>query len=465
MGWQCGAATWPAEVGVVTEMHIRLKRFWDNLKHEYWLVPTVSMAVAAGLAVLMIWIDRTYFEGERRRLGVLWSGDPQGARDVLSTVAGSIITVAGVVFSILIVALTLASSQFGPRLLRNFTRDRGNQITLGVFIGTFLYCLLVLRTVQEGPEGHFTPHLSITTAIVLAIASLGVLVYFIHHLAMSIQAENVVAAVGRDLERAIRRFFPAAEGADQAGRSAAAGEFDVAGAAAIYAQASGYLQAIDIEQLVRVAEGHDVVLRLRHRPGHFITEGATVAWVRPSQRCTPQLAKLVTGNFMLGKQRTATQDIEYSINQLVEVALRGLSPGINDPFVAIMCLDWLGAAFSQIVHKSFPPACRDDRQGRLRLILEMVDFAGVTGSAFDQIRQAARRDVAVTVRLLETLSTVAGQARTDEQREPLLKQARMIMAQCDHAFPEPRDRADARERYQAVLDAASQAPDSPRSEP
>jgi uncharacterized membrane protein len=444
-------------------MRIRARRFWENLTRGYWFVPSLLLAAAVGLAVLTLWIDRVCFDGKQPRFGLLWSGDAQGARSVLSTVAASIITVTGVVFSILIVALTLASSQFGPRLLRNFTRDRGNQVTLGVFLGTFLYCLLVLRSVQAGPEGGFTPHLSVTTATGLAVLSLGVLTYFIHHVASSIQAENAVAGVGRELEGAIRRFFPEAAGAEHADERSAEGSFDVSGAAAVYAQSSGYLQAVDIEALVQVAETYDVVLRLSRRPGHFIADGTMVAWVQPSQKCTPGLAKLVLRNFMVGKQRTRTQDIEYPINQLVEVALRGLSPGINDPFVAIMSLDWLGASMCQIVRKSFPPACRYDRQGRLRLILQMVDFAGVTGAAFDQIRQATRRDVSVSIRLLETLAKITGQARLEEQRQALLAQAQMVMAQSD-SFPEQRDRADVRERYEAVVRAAAQGAESHSSD-
>ena len=437
-------------------MRVRLRRFWDNLNSGFWFFPAVLLAASALLAVLTLRLDENYFEGRQPSIDFLWTGDADGARELLATVAASIITVAGVVFSILIVALALASQQFGPRLLRNFTRDRGNQLSLGVFIGTFLYCLLVLRTVRHGPgETSFVPNLSVTTAIVLTTTSLGVLIYFIHHVATAIQAENVVAAVGRELDAAIRLYFPDSARTHRNETCDAEG-FDFSTAAPVPARRTGYLQAIDTEALIRLAEQHDLLVRATRRPGHFITEGAPVAWVCPAAKCTPGLAQAVCDTLMVGNQRTATHDIEYSIYQLVEVAVRSMSAGINDPFTAIACVDWLGAAIVQIAHRSFPPACRYDGQGRLRLILNMVDFEGIVNAALDQIREVARDNVAVSVRILEVLATIAGQAPTSEQRQILLKHARMVRAQCETAFPEEHDRAAARERYEAVLRAAGE---------
>jgi uncharacterized membrane protein len=189
-------------------MREKLAVFWDSLRSSFWFVPTMMALGAATLSIVTIDTDRVSNAAFANSLGFIWSGGAEGARSILSTIAGSMITVAGVVFSITIVALTLASSQFGPRLLRNFVRDRGNQITLGTFISTFMYCVLVLRTVRVKDEGNFVPFVSVTCGIALAVASIGVLIFFIHHVSRSIQAEFLIAKVGEEFRNSITDHFP-----------------------------------------------------------------------------------------------------------------------------------------------------------------------------------------------------------------------------------------------------------------
>ncbi len=186
----------------------RLAQLWESLRTSYWFVPTVMTAGAVGLSFASVHLDQVVKAEWVRAVGWIWAGSPEGARQVLSTIAGSMITVAGVAFSITIVALTLASTQFGPRLLRNFVRDLGNQVVLGTFVSTFVYCLLVLRTVRGGDVAEFVPYLSVTLGVAFALASLGVLIYFIHHVSGAIQAEHLIASVADELEDAIERMFP-----------------------------------------------------------------------------------------------------------------------------------------------------------------------------------------------------------------------------------------------------------------
>ena len=269
-------------------MNTWLLNQWDHLRSSFWFVPTLLSVLAIGLAFAMINLDEQVPEMVIEHAPWLWARGPDGALSLLSTIAGSMITIAGVVFSITIVALTLASAQFGPRLLRNFMRDRGNQISLGTFIATFLYCLFVIRAVKGGgPEQLFVPFLSITVALFLAVASLGVLIYFMHHVSVSIQAPQVVALVASDLRDAIVRLFPDEIGERKKRNNAHHGEDDVprdfeTKSHPVRSLSGGYVQAIDVDGLMHLAQEKDLVIRVEHRPGHFVVKddpfGFGLAW-------------------------------------------------------------------------------------------------------------------------------------------------------------------------------------------
>jgi uncharacterized membrane protein len=284
-------------------------------------------------------------------------------------------------------------------------QDTGNQIVLGTFIGTFIYCLLVLRTIHGEGDGYsvFVPQLSVTVGMILAIASIGVLIYFIHHAATIIQASHVISEVSADLNDAIKRLFPEkiGHGASQHKRSfgEVQANFD-AEAFPIKATGSGYIQAIDDERLMEIACQQNLLLRLKYRPGKFVVKGNDLVIAFPEKRVNPKLTTQLNNAFILGNERTDQQDVEFPINQLVEIALRAISPGINDPFTAIRCIDRLGAGLSHLAPKDFPVPYRYDQDDNLRVIAAPVTFAGLTDAAFNQIRQYSTSDVAVTIRLL-----------------------------------------------------------------
>jgi uncharacterized membrane protein len=390
------------------------------------------------------------------RSGWAYGGGPDGARAVLSAIAASMITVAGVAFSVTIVALTLASQQFGPRLLRNFMRDRGNQVVLGTFIATFTYCLIVLRTIRSG-SAEFVPHVSVTIGILLALASLGVLIYFIHHAAVSIQAPEVIAMVAGDIQDGIERLFPeklaypAKEQHDDLSEEIAK-NFEIRGDF-ITAGASGYLQSINGDKLMEVAEKNDLVLLLKRRPGDFVVLGGELAKIQPCGRVNHNIANEILGVFIFGTQRTHLQDVEFSIEQLVEVAVRALSPGINDPFTAINCIDRISSALCMLAQRSFPSPLRHGAEGKLRVIARPVTFAGIANAAFDPIRQYGRSSAAVTIRLLEAIATIATCVRREGDRRALLDQALMIERGSREAFSQERDRAALDERFKKALEA------------
>jgi uncharacterized membrane protein len=368
---------------------------------------------------------------------------------------------AGVTFSITVAVLTMASAQFGPRLLRNFVRDRGNQVVLGTFLATFIYSLLVLRAVRGDEEGGlFVPHASVTLAVFLGLASLGVLIYFIHHVAVSIQAPHVVAGVARDLHRQIGRVFPGNVGdaAPDAEGEALSAQVEREGAG-IPAPRDGYLQEVDEDALLELAEAHDLVIRLEHRPGAYVVLHAAVARVWPAGRADDAVRAAVRSAVLVGGHRTQAQDAEFAVNQLVEVALRALSPAINDPFTAVNCIDGLSGALCHLARRRLPAPARRGADGRVRVLVRgPLTFAGVVDAAFGPIRQYGRGSTVVLVRLLEAMERVAACVDGPAEREILRVHAQMVRRAARESLPEPRDRAAVEARFGDVL-AALRLPD------
>jgi len=441
-------------------MKTKFSKLLDSLHSSFWFVPTLMVVLAIGLSFLTIQIDQSADTEIIGNLGWAYALGPNGSRAILSAIAGSMVSVATTAFSITIVALQLASSQFGPRLLRNFMQDTGNQIVLGTFISTFVYSLLVLRTINGVAKNEFVPHLAVTCGIGLAIASIGVLIYFIHHSASSIQVDNVISKVGRELDDVIDRLFP-----KQIGRGASKqrqepsseipANFD-RDACPIQASSSSYIQAIDADQLMQTAIKENLLLQLQHRPGDFVVKGSPIAIVYPAGAVNKKLAEQINSAFVVGSQRTDRQDIEFSINQLVEIASRALSPGINDPFTAVRCIDQLSAALCHLAQREIPSAYRYDDEDKLRVIAEPVSFVDVIDAAFNQIRQYGRTSVAVTMRLLEVIAVIAPFTHTKVDRAALLRHANMIDRGSHEGISEELDQKDVKERYLAAVKAIEQ---------
>lgn len=394
-------------------MRDRLTDLWDALHSSFWFVPSLMALVAAILSFVTIRIDEATSVQFVNSLGFIWSGGAEGARSILSTIAGSMITVAGVVFSIVIVALTLASSQFGPRLLRNFVRDTGNQITLGIFIATFLYCILVLRTIRVKDEGNFIPYISITCGLALAIASIGVLIYFIHHVSVAIQAENVIARVGQELAVSIDRHFPekAAHESDLA--SALEQSFET-----VTAEKSGYLQTLDRSDLIQLAQTFRVTCVVKKLPGDFVFAGDTLVEVYRlfDEPLSAKFLKKTRSFFTLGAQRTESQDVRYGARQLSEIASRALSPGINDPYTAMGCIDWAAEALSRVAERFPAQRCYGDESGTFRILLEApATFGVMCAVALNPIIAYGADNPIIACHLMFSLRRLSGRLRSPEQ--------------------------------------------------
>jgi len=439
---------------------VNIYKYLDRIRSSFWFVPVVMAAGAVGLALGTVAVDE-----RAAGAGIPWvyTGGAEGASAVLGTIAGSMITIAGVVFSLTLVALSLASSQLGPRVLASFMRDRTVQVVLGTFIATFLYCLLVLRTVRRVEENAFVPQISVTLALVFAVLSLGVLIYFIHHVSVSIQADEIISRISAELAGGIRQMFPEQIGSDGPGYGtdpSSAGlppGFDRE-AREIPASRDGYIQIIDAKALMQLAARHNLVMRLSRRPGHYVIAGTALARVWPGERIDEDLHSELNAAFVVGGRRSPAQDVEFAVNQLVEIAVRALSPGVNDPFTAIACVDRIGSALCQFARRDLPSPYRVDENGVLRIVADAPTFAAIADAALNQIRQNSRSTASVTIRLLETVAVVASCLQRQEDRQTMRHHAEMIVRGAREGIPEESDLRDIEQRFAAVLQALVPSP-------
>jgi uncharacterized membrane protein len=364
-------------------------------------------------------------------------------------------TVLTLVFSITIVALTLASTQFGPRMLRNFVRDIGTQVTLGTFVATFVYAVLTLGSIAHGARGDFVPHLSITVSLALLLASLGVLIYFIHHIALSIQLPRMVASIAGDLAVAIDSEVatPGSTEVDEIEAETSIAELltrmEEAGTT-VGAEHSGYLQFIAYDTLVDIAAKADAAVALLHRPGHFVVAGLPMATVWPASAGS-EVGRMLERSHVTGAHRTLTQDLSFAIDQLVEIALRALSPAVNDTFTGLTCVDWLTDGLCKISARWNPRRIYRDDRGNIRVIAAEIRYERFVERSFDKIRQASAGMPAVMIRQLEGLAKIAQYTRREEHRSALTLQADMILGLSEETVSAGPDRADVRSSYDDFL--------------
>lgn len=420
----------------------RLQKLWDDLRSSLWFVPAMIVAGAVVLAVGLIEVEA--FSNREQLAGrwpLLFGAGAEGSRGLLSTIAGSMMTVAGVTFSITVVALTLASSQYTSRILRNFVRDRANQAVLGVFVGVFAYCVIVLRTIRSGEEGAFVPGVAVLGALVLAFVAIGFLIFFIHHITASLQAASIIDSVATETLEAVDRLFPARLGEAAAGLAGEQQELAHAPGtwAAVPATKTGYVQGIDADALFELANDRDVIIRMERGIGEFVIETCRLASVSGTPPDDETIRKL-NAAFSVDRYRTVHQDTGYGIQQIVDVALKALSPGINDTTTAINCVDYLGAILARLVTRRIESPSRSEG-GQLRVINRAPTFPGLLAQAFDQIRQNAEGNVAVLTRLLQVLATLADRTADEDRRRALRQQADLVVETAERSVPLAHDRA------------------------
>lgn len=405
----------------------------QRLGERFWFIPAVLCCAAAVLAQGLIAVDRSYAGAVAPGWTALvfYRVGENGSRDILGAIASSSLAVAGTTFSITMAVLALTSSSYGPRLVRNFMTDRGNQVVLGVYVSTFLYSLLVLRSIRVlGDPGDpdaevFVPHLAVNAAVVLAVANVAVLIYFIHHISDSIQISTLARRVRSDLLDSIDRLYPAEVGqppapggAGPAGDVRAATALAGAGAPLVVGR-SGYLQSVRDDALMKAAVRADVVLALQVRPGQFLLEDTVAVLIHPADRLDERLEASIRSALTVADARSPHQDPEFSVQQLTEMAVRALSPGTNDPYTAINALHDLSVALSRLVGREEPSVVRLDDHGTVRVVATHVGTAELVVSVLDGVRWYATSAPSVMIAALDLVRRVGSHARADSLRRLL----------------------------------------------
>lgn len=426
---------------------LRFLRWWSALNGSFWFIPSLLCALTVAAAVGLVFLDYTQFRVAYSSLPWMYDAGPQEARSMLSTIATSVMTVAGTTFSITIAALTLASEQFGPRRLRSFMADRGTQVVLGTFCGTFLFCLIVLRSIHGPGEHTFVPHVSATVGLLLAFASVGVLIYFVHHLATTLQVEHLIDDNAGELSGVVRRLF--VEGPtndDPAEPGSPGGE-----PRSIRSGAEGYVELADISALLAVACEHELDIEVAAPPGHFIARGEPLLAVRSARTASlsPGVLRRLHETMHLSIRRTTTQDPLFAVQQLVEIAVRALSPGINAPYTATICIDRLSGVLVELTRRHMPGHYRD-AAGHVRVRMQPVTFEEMVDVSFADIRRYGAASTVTIVSLLEALGRVGRVARDAEQRAVLRAEIVMTAEAGEESRSEDDQRAVLRERQRAL---------------
>lgn len=423
-------------------MTARLRKLLSDLRETFWLVPELMVLAGVLAGVGLVQLDRSGLVPQRL-LDTAWlyNGGGTGARTLLGTVAASTIGVAGTVFSITIAALSLAAGQMGPRLLRNFTRDRGNQVTLGAFLGTFSYALMVLRSIRTQSEGEFIPHVSLSVGVLLAFVCVATLVYFVGHMAGRINVDTVIELVSDDVRSAIGRLTT-----DEQQPAPPPAAF-WRGATPVVDPRRGYLQQLDEKGLADWAAEHQTTIRLLVRPGDYVFPGAPIAALTAAVEGADVA---IRDALALGPQRVSSSDLEFAIRQLVEVAVRALSPGINDPHTAISALDRLGAALCDIAPLHLPTGV-SLRDGRPALVVPSVDYDGLADAMFHAVRQNAAGSPVVLIRLMEVLTVVISCEQDPLRRATLRRHADLVLGDANRNISTPADLEDLRRRHASFV--------------
>jgi uncharacterized membrane protein len=369
------------------------------------------------------WIPATLFPSRQ---------DPQVAQVILSAIATSIMTVVSIVFAILLMTLTLASTQFSPRILVSFVRDRGTQWTLGVFLGTFSYCMAALPAARSLPQ-PFVPVVTVTGAMLLALVAVGWLIFFIHHISQAISVNHIVDRIARETELVIDELMPRPHGRVEPMSRPSPRDADES---PILNQRSGYVRFIDISRLLYLAKSWRIHIRVERGVGQFVPAGVPLVLVSRADRIDPLRTTELLGAFDIGPTRTLQQDVEFGVIQIVDIALRAISPAVNDPSTAISCIDQLSRILIRWLDRVPPPATLFDPPHVPRVMLPWISVDGMLDTAFEQIRHYAATDTAVSLRLLRAIGDIVGTVHRNDVREKLLDRARRIVDGCDGRLDE-----------------------------
>lgn len=385
-----------------------LFKLLQDIRASYWFLPSLLVLVGLLLASVMVWVDGNPSVVPVELPGALLDTQADGARSMLSVIAQSIIGVTGVMFSMTLVAVSFASGNFGPRLIGNFMRDRGNQWSLGILIATFVYALVVLRTVQDDIEGgaaQFVPHYSLLLALGLTLLCVFTLIYFIHHVPETINVSRISASIGAALERHVRGLID-----EQDDKDRYVSPPDRAPDMTLTASTSGYIQTVNFSQLANLADTCDLRVNLTTSIGAFVTEKTPVFEVWAGSQDID--ADAVLECFAIGASRTENQNPTFLAEQLVEMIARALSPGVNDPYTAKDCLNRLAAALT--VASTYKGGIND--RSLPRITFKALTFSRLFAASFPLCRQYIKPDAMVLDHALTLLNNLADVVRNEDRQ-------------------------------------------------
>ncbi len=411
---------------------------WDRLMVSFWFAPALMALAAVLLAWAMYQLDNLIPNEALENSRLVLSGTVGELRSSLLNMAGTILATAGVVFTLLTLPLSTVAAQYGSRLLRIFLRDRTTQFVLGMFVATFVYCVaaaLSILPVEIQPEG---PQLTATVGLYLELATFASLILLVQHISIMLQAPNVAAGAGAELLDVVNAMIPAdmKSGEDsKAGLETRPNSQGIPDNLAeiegysVRARSTGYIQFIDTDSLLYLAREKNLVIRLLHKPGQFVSPGIVVALVWPADWVDGHLDQLINRAFQIGNGRTPTQDVEYAVNQLTEMAVRAMSPAINDPFTAMTCLDHMGNGLVKFIGQSEKGSHYIDRDGRLQLASGQVTFDTLLSAAFDMLRHASCNNANVLLHMLEVIDAIGRESKAPEVHQLLLHHVNLIQAE------------------------------------
>jgi uncharacterized membrane protein len=432
----------------------RRRVLWDRLAGALWVLPTASVVVFLAAGALL---SRVSIRNDSPLRALAFQGTAEDARALLIVVSTTMITVTGLVFALTIVALQIASGQYSPRLLRNFMRDRGTQVVLSVFVGAFAYSTAGLYTVgvQRAGQQEFVPRLAVSGSLALALASVGVLIYFIHHLAHSIQIDTIMSHIQRETREVIDDVYPDAFSDAQPEERRPDPPVH---AVIVPSAVSGYLQAIEPAPLVEAAHRHDLVIRLAKRVGDHVVAGTPIAWAwhRSPDRPPPTPAmheRAFADAVQVGFERTMVQDVLFGLRRLVDTANRALSPAVNDPYTAIQAVHHLTVLLCILAGRQLGDRLCRDPQGTLRVAIPLPDFAEYLVRSTAQIRRFGAAEPAVTRSLIQLLSEVGSLAVSEDRRAACARHLRLVLMDANRETAQPADVQAVMEDGAAALSA------------
>lgn len=395
---------------------------WHRTYTSFWFIPFIMSLVGVFLPYLTVQYDLQLRESFfARSLAWLNFTNRDVAHQLLSTIISSIINVISITFSLTMVVLTMAASQFGPQVLRNFMEDTATKFVLGTFVSTFLYCLLTLRILGSIDASAPVPFVTVALALLFTIFSVGVLVFFIHHISQSVQVDIIIKNLSEELLEAIEKLFPSKIGESADDKPEAINWMPDGEPVVVTAPVGGYIQSISGDDMVSTAADHDCVIEVLAKPGDFVVPGGKLAYLHHDGELTPDEIEKLGRLFVIGARRTPIQDIQYTLEKISEIALRALSPGVNEPFVAIKCVDYLSLAMSTLTNREAPASRRSDKDGKLRVVVSPILFDSVLKEAFDPIVHYARSDYSVMQSVIAAIDAIWQQNDNPDHAEVLSK--------------------------------------------